>query len=819
MKTIVGGRGGGTERPTRLVGNFLLLATTFYLTALPMPVRAEVSWSIPAPLNSNADTDTGFDDLSHFATDGAGTWVAVWQSTETLGGAIGSDLDILFARSMDNGLTWSSPAPLNTNAAGDAGDDTDARVATDGSGVWLVIWTSGDNLGGTIGTDSDILFARSADNGANWSAPAPLNTNAATDVALGGDQHPHLTTDRAGNWVVAWDSTENVGGAIGNDFDILYARSSDNGASWTAPAALNSTATTDSAGDERPEIITDGAGNWLAAWRSSSGTFGSDFDILCATSTDKGASWSGAFPLNDDALGDSKDDTEIHLATDGAGTWVAVWRLFLGGTGIDTDLLYARSQNNGVIWSSPIILNSNALSDTGNDEHPRVATDGRRNWVVVWDSNDTLGGTIGGDKDIFFVRSTDNATTFSDPTLLNINEPDIAGLDSFPEVANDGASTWLAVWPTLENLGGVIGFDSDIAVARTEFTGTLQGRITDADTGLPVDCATLQAIAFADINYRKEGSGSNTWFRLETLAAADAVYHAAVTDLNGQYRFDGLPEGDYRLEVYGVEHEGAVLQTAVAGGAMTVEDIALAPRILAGGIRGGVRDVDTLTALVGVRIDAKINETLVATTFSCGTGRYSLNGLVTKGSKATTVDLDFTAPGYSTTQTAVPLEPGQNGESNARMEKAGIFPGILTGVVSDAIDATTIESARISISGPGAFVSITDANGVYTFPALPEGRFTVHSSALGYLSQTLSQAVQNGFQTTVLNVALTPESNNPFDIDGADGVNAVDVQLVINAALGIDIGGLNANVDGQNGVNAVDVQLVINGALGIVKSF
>jgi len=53
------------------------------------------------------------------------------------------------------------------------------------------------------------------------------------------------------------------------------------------------------------------------------------------------------------------------------------------------------------------------------------------------------------------------------------------------------------------------------------------------------------------------------------------------------------------------------------------------------------------------------------------------------------------------------------------------------------------------------------------------------------------------------------------DINRDGVVNAVDVQLVINAALGIDIGGLNADVNGDGFVNAVDVQLVINAALGI----
>ncbi len=51
------------------------------------------------------------------------------------------------------------------------------------------------------------------------------------------------------------------------------------------------------------------------------------------------------------------------------------------------------------------------------------------------------------------------------------------------------------------------------------------------------------------------------------------------------------------------------------------------------------------------------------------------------------------------------------------------------------------------------------------------------------------------------------------NLDGV--VDASDVQLVINAALGVDIGDLNADINGDEIINAVDVQLVINIALGI----
>ena len=66
--------------------------------------------------------------------------------------------------------------------------------------------------------------------------------------------------------------------------------------------------------------------------------------------------------------------------------------------------------------------------------------------------------------------------------------------------------------------------------------------------------------------------------------------------------------------------------------------------------------------------------------------------------------------------------------------------------------------------------------------------------------------MESAFTVTVAEV--TSGVNN----DGV--INAVDVQLVINAALGLPVEG-EPDINGDNDVNAVDVQLVINGVLGI----
>jgi len=59
----------------------------------------------------------------------------------------------------DNVATWTAPAALNTNAATDSGWDWGPQVTTDGGGNWVAVWRSTDTLGGTIGTDDDILFS------------------------------------------------------------------------------------------------------------------------------------------------------------------------------------------------------------------------------------------------------------------------------------------------------------------------------------------------------------------------------------------------------------------------------------------------------------------------------------------------------------------------------------------------------------------------------------------------------------------------------------------------------------------------------------
>lgn len=426
----------------------------------------------PAALNSNAPSDNGESDyLPTIATDGQGTWLAAWSSTDDHAG-IGTDLDILFSRSADDGVTWSVTQALNSTAGSDEPSALDVlpQFATDGAGNWLVIWSSTNDLGGAIGTDFDLLYAWSADNAASWSDPLPFNANAGLDD---GDDIMYGLITSGQRWVAVWYSTEDLNGQLGTDYDILYSLSMDGGQTWSAPGPLNNNAATDSGDDYRPALATDGVGNWIAVWHSEDdlgGTIGVDRDILFARSAGDATTWTDPLPLNSDATTDNKWDFSAQVSTDQAGVWIAAWVTDPDQAGppfTDSNVMYIRSLDQGATWSIPKSLTNLVTYDGQTGEAPALAADAQGKWVLLWPSAGDLG--IGDDTDIMLSHSVDDGMTWSPPLPLNANAGSDAGDDGEPRLITDGQGRWVAAWESQDDLGGVIGNDLDVLVADFAF--------------------------------------------------------------------------------------------------------------------------------------------------------------------------------------------------------------------------------------------------------------------------------------------------------------------------------------------------------------
>lgn len=763
---------------------------------------AQVAPSVPFALADYATSDAGDDNAPKIATDGAGVWIAVWSSTSnvsTLSGDSGTDSDILFSRSTTNGSIWEAADILNGNHA-DARSDSWPVTIDFGLNRWVVAWSSNDNILGA-GSDIDVFVAQSDDGGDTWTAPALLNTNGTGDTGSDGNIGLDIASDGMGNWIAVWASTDDLGATIGTDRDILVATSGTNGDAWSTPVPLNNNADTDSGldGFGTVSIVTDKMGTWIAAWSSDedlNSTAGADQDIFFSRSVDNGATWSDPAVLNSAALGDTQANSFPVLAADGVGRWVAVWTSIEGAKGFSDTYIYSRSSDNGISWAA-----EEPLADAGGDlslfldePAPTLITDRAGNWVAAWGFDESVIDDTASDDDLVVVVSQDGGANWSDPVLLDTNGTTDDGSDFRPSIATDGAGHWVAVWDSLDQTTGN-GADADIIASNfvldPSIADVISGQITFPG-GAPVTCASVEA----------------------TLQGG-SVTGVAVTDLNGEYFFAGLANGVYDIRVFSPDFgvvSGGVAD--ITSGPISDFNLEIAPAAVSQAVRGRVIDDATGEPLVGVFVEALFNNAVVSATYTCASGDYilSLEGI---GKGAVTVDLRYTLDNYTTKTTPGVNVPPDGTEQNETMAKAVEFPASLSGTVNATNKGVAaLPNARVTLRGPSNLNATTDTNGAYSFNDVLGGEYTITASADGYEGRVVSKVI-SGSEAVIQTFELSREGGAFGDINNDGELNASDIQLVINAVLGVAPGGTNGDVNNDGETNASDVQLVINAVLGV----
>lgn len=450
-----------------------LLAVAAMLAVVPAS-HALISFGPPGAFNSTAGTDSSdaenkdVDREVWLANDGSSTWIGVWSSDNDLGGTIGDDFDVLVTRSTDDGATWSAAAPLYSDAGSDGtASETEPAIASGMGGVWIAVYSSTNTLGSTIGFDNDILFSRSTDGGATWSNPQLLNSGGTGDESLELDFQPSVATDGAGHWIAVWKHSV-LGGSNPTADQVFFASSSDNGATWSAQQMLGGSMTANIGLGQGNAVAYNGTG-FVVAWGSTEDLAGNgtDGDIFYATISNPGFVVTGPALLGNIATTDTGADTFPSLSADGANV-VAVWESNenLAGAGTDDDIFTARSTDGGLTWSATALLGSNATTDTGDDNRPRVANDGST-FIAVWDSTDPLGKALKTDRDILTARSTDGGATWTAPAGLATTAGKDAGADlEAIASANASTGTWAVAWESTDTLGKTIGGDEDVLFVR-----------------------------------------------------------------------------------------------------------------------------------------------------------------------------------------------------------------------------------------------------------------------------------------------------------------------------------------------------------------
>lgn len=431
-----------------------LLAAAVLSASAVTSAGAVTAFTGPAPISAHAATDppqftlrSGVpfdDDEPAVASDGGGVWVATWSSDDAEAGIAAGAHSVVFVRSSDDGVTWTAPQVVRPEFADDSGNA--AVLATDGQGHWIMVWAP---------TPATLVITQSLDNGVTWGVPQTLVTGDGVS-----HEFPTIATDRSGTWIIAWSSDDPLGGTIGEDYDTLYSRSSDDGQNWSAPTYLNSNAPdpSDTGAELRPRLTTDGAGTWIAAW-STSGVI-----AALARSTDNGATWQSVVQLSSVGTGGG---TAPDIATDGGSRWVVVWTNYLPSVSEYGDIYYSVSSDDGATWSPEQVLHPDlARGDKSEDAPARVVSLSSNEWQVVWMSMHSLGGSIGNDFDILTSYSRDGGATWSSPgALVARAAKDAAAYDRDPAIATSPTGKTIVLWGSDDSLEGTIGEDWDILMA------------------------------------------------------------------------------------------------------------------------------------------------------------------------------------------------------------------------------------------------------------------------------------------------------------------------------------------------------------------
>jgi hypothetical protein len=374
--------------------------------------------------------------------DGAGGFVVVWGSADTMGPENISN--VKGRRYASTGAPVGGEFQVNTYTTGSAGDPA---LGPDGAGGFVVMWVSN----GSSQSDTDSLSIqgqRRASTGAPVGAQFQVNT-----YTTGHQTDPAVASDGAGGFVVVWLSN----GGSQSDTDSLSIQGQ-RYASTGAPVGAQFQVNTYTTNHQfSPAVAPDGAGSFVVVWASNGGS-GSDMGVSVQGQryASAGMPIGGEFQVNSYTTGRQKDPA---VASDGAGGFIVVWETD-DSDGIGTYVNRIQGQryaSAGVPIGGEFQVNSYTSSGQfcgpllwpcPPTPSPAVAPDGIGGFVVVWQSNggdesDTINFSIQGQR--YASTGAPVGAQFQVNTYTRLDQ-------KFPAVGPDGAGGFVVVWQVSERL-------------------------------------------------------------------------------------------------------------------------------------------------------------------------------------------------------------------------------------------------------------------------------------------------------------------------------------------------------------------------------
>jgi hypothetical protein len=353
-------------------------------------------------------------------------------------------LEVLEARDVPAIMPLDTANVAVANTSGTEGGP-DIAMKPDGTG-FVVAWEASD--GNQLG-----VFFRQYD--ANWQ---PIGGAVRANTFTTGIQnHASVGIDASGNFVVTWESQNQVSGTSG--FDIFARRFNASGVAIDANEFQVNVTTANDQFD--PQVAVNPSGQFAIVWGGGPLFTEDAFVREYASTTGALTTAYGETPVTTGGVGVAK----IRVAITGTGATTVAYDEFFnsspgsGGDGSNFGVFFKQVSAAGVVGSAVPVNTVTA----GNQQNPDIAMDGSGNFVIVWQSDNVDGsGTA-------VVMQRYNSAGVAQGGNTTVNTGITIGSQNTPHVSRTATGDYVVTWTGEES--DLDGSGADIYYKKFDTNG------------------------------------------------------------------------------------------------------------------------------------------------------------------------------------------------------------------------------------------------------------------------------------------------------------------------------------------------------------